>query len=293
MLPLIEVSVEPLTAADRDKLGAALVELAAADEGFDFHTDGESGQTIMSGQAEWQLDQKINALREVYGLDVTIGAPQVAYRETITRRIEIDFTHKTQVGGAGQFARVKVVFEPAEPGEGYTFAPAVPPGNIPDELLPGVEKGLAQAKENGLLAGFPVIDFKATLIDGDYHDVDSSVLAFEIAARAAFAELRDKAQPVLLEPIMRIEITTPAEYASDIVADLNLRRSQNVTVQTREGDRMVRALTPLANLFGYLSTLRHLSQGLAEFVTTFDQYGLVPLAAPDPYNFPPAMAKRA
>ncbi len=224
--PVIEVAVEPKTKADQEKLGVALAKLQAEDPSFSVSTDQESGQTIMNGMGELHLDIKVDILSRTYKVDANIGAPQVAYRETLGRKAEIDYTHKKQTGGSGQFARVKIVFEPSEPGAGYQFESKIVGGNVPKEFIPGVEKGLEQAKENGLLAGFPVIDFKATLIDGAYHDVDSSVLAFEIAARAAFRELRDRARPKLLEPIMKVEVVTPEDYIGDVIGDLNARRGQ-------------------------------------------------------------------
>ena len=224
--PVIEVSIEPKTKADQEKLGVALQKLAAEDPSFRVSTDQESGQTILKGMGELHLDIKVDILRRTYKVDANVGAPQVAYRETLGRKTEIDYTHKKQTGGSGQFAKVKIVFEPNEPGGGYQFESKIVGGNVPKEYVPGVEKGLELAKENGLLAGFPVIDFKATLIDGDYHDVDSSVLAFEIAARAAFRELRDRAAPKLLEPIMKVEVVTPEDYVGDVIGDLNARRGQ-------------------------------------------------------------------
>src|SRR5271156_3627008 len=213
--PVIEIAIEPKSKADQEKLGVALAKLAAEDPSFRVSTDQESGQTILKGMGELHLDIKVDILRRTYKVDANIGAPQVAYRETLGRKVDIDYTHKKQTGGSGQFARVKITFEPVEPGSGFVFESKIVGGNVPKEYIPGVEKGLVSAKENGLLAGFPVIDFKATLYDGGYHDVDSSVLAFEIAARAAFRELREKGAPKLLEPIMKVEVTTPDEYMGD------------------------------------------------------------------------------
>jgi elongation factor G len=279
--PVIEVSVEPKTKADQEKLGVALAKLQAEDPSFRVSTDQESGQTIMRGMGELHLDIKVDILRRTYKVDANIGAPQVAYRETLGRKTEIDYTHKKQTGGSGQFARIKVVFEPVEPGVGYSFESKVVGGNVPKEFIPGVEKGLAQAKENGLLAGFPVIDFKATLIDGDYHDVDSSVLAFEIAARAAFRELRDQARPKLLEPIMKVEVVTPEDYVGDVIGDLNARRGQIQGTDQRGNAQVINAFVPLANMFGYVSTLRGMSQGRAQFTMQYDHYEAVPQAVAD------------
>jgi elongation factor G len=279
--PVIEVSVEPKTKADQEKLGVALAKLCAEDPSFRVSTDQESGQTIMRGMGELHLDIKIDILRRTYKVDANIGAPQVAYRETLGRKTEIDYTHKKQTGGSGQFARIKLVFEPTEPGEGYSFESKVVGGNVPKEFIPGVEKGLAQAKENGLLAGFPVIDFKATLIDGASHDVDSSVLAFEIAARAAFRELRDQARPKLLEPIMKVEVVTPEDYVGDVIGDLNARRGQIQGTDQRGNAQVINAFVPLANMFGYVSTLRGMSQGRAQFTMQYDHYEAVPQAVAD------------
>ncbi len=279
--PVIEVSVEPKTKADQEKLGVALAKLQAEDPSFSVSTDQESGQTIMRGMGELHLDIKIDILRRTYKVDANIGAPQVAYRETLGRKTEIDYVHKKQTGGSGQFAKVKIVFEPVEPGVGYSFESKVVGGNVPKEFIPGVEKGLAQAKENGLLAGFPVIDFKATLIDGDYHDVDSSVLAFEIAARAAFRELRDQARPKLLEPIMKVEVVTPEDYVGDVIGDLNARRGQIQGTDQRGNAQVINAFVPLANMFGYVSTLRGMSQGRAQFTMQYDHYEAVPQAVAD------------
>ena len=254
----------------------ALQRLAQEDPSFRVSTDQESGQTILKGMGELHLDIKVDILRRTYKVDANIGQPQVAYRETLGRTTEINYTHKKQTGGSGQFAEVKIIFEPVEPGVGYSFENKVVGGSVPREFVPGVEKGLLQAKENGLLAGFPVIDFKATLVDGKYHDVDSSVLAFEIAARAAFRELRDKAQPKLLEPIMKVEVLTPDEYLGDVIGDLNSRRGQIQGTDQRGNAQVVSAFVPLANMFGYVNNLRGMSQGRAQFTMTYDHYEQVP-----------------
>jgi len=279
--PVIEIAIEPKSKADQEKLGVALQKLAAEDPTFRVSTDQESGQTILRGMGELHLDIKVDILKRTYKVEANIGAPQVAYRETLGRRTEIDYTHKKQTGGSGQFARIKVVFEPVEAGEGYSFESKVVGGSVPKEFVPGVEKGLESAKDNGLLAGFPVIDFKATLIDGAYHDVDSSVLAFEIAARAAFRELREKGAPKLLEPIMKVEVTTPEDYVGDVIGDLNSRRGQIQGSDQRGNAQVVIAMVPLANMFGYVNTLRSMSQGRAAFHMEYDHYEAVPQAVAD------------
>ena len=279
--PVIEIAIEPKSKADQEKLGVALQKLASEDPTFRVSTDQESGQTILKGMGELHLDIKVDILRRTYKVEANIGQPQVAYRETLGRRTEINYTHKKQTGGSGQFAEVKIIFEPVEPGVGYSFENKVVGGSVPREFVPGVEKGLLQAKENGLLAGFPVIDFKATLVDGKYHDVDSSVLAFEIAARAAFRELREKAQPKLLEPIMKVEVTTPEDYVGDVIGDLNSRRGMIQGTDQRGNAQVIIAMVPLANMFGYVNTLRSMSQGRANFHMDYDHYEAVPQAAAD------------
>jgi elongation factor G len=279
--PVIELSIEPKTKADQEKMGVALQKLAQEDPSFRVSTDHESGQTILKGMGELHLDIKVDILRRTYKVDANVGAPQVAYRESLGRKAEIDYTHKKQTGGSGQFARIKIIFEPGEPGSGFVFESKVIGGSVPKEYIPGVEKGLESAKENGLLAGFPVIDVKATLIDGAYHDVDSSVMAFEIAARAAFRELREKGSPKLLEPIMKVEVVTPDEYMGDVIGDLNSRRGQIQGTETRGNAQVVTAFVPLANMFGYVSTLRGMSQGRAQFTMQYDHYEAVPQVVAD------------
>jgi len=274
--PVIEIAVEPKSKADQEKLGVALAKLASEDPSFTVSTDHESGQTILKGMGELHLDIKIDILKRTYKVEANIGAPQVAYRESISRKAEIDYTHKKQTGGTGQFARVKLVFEPGEPGTGFQFESAIVGGAVPKEYVPGVEKGLTSAKENGLLAGFPLIDFKATLIDGAFHDVDSSVLAFEIASRAAFKELREKGGPKLLEPIMAVEVVTPEEYLGSVIGDLNGRRGMIQGQDMRGNATVVNAFVPLANMFGYVNTLRGMSQGRAAFTMQYDHYEPVP-----------------
>jgi elongation factor G len=274
--PVIEIAVEPKSKADQEKLGVALAKLAAEDPSFQVSTDHESGQTILKGMGELHLDIKIDILKRTYKVEANIGAPQVAYRESISKKAEIDYTHKKQTGGTGQFARVKLVFEPGEPGSGFVFESAIVGGAVPKEYIPGVQKGLESAKENGLLAGFPLIDFKATLIDGAYHDVDSSVLAFEIASRAAFKELREKGGAKLLEPIMAVEVVTPEEYLGSVIGDLNGRRGQIQGQDVRGNATVINAFVPLANMFGYVNNLRGMSQGRAQFTMQFDHYETVP-----------------
>ena len=279
--PVIEIAIEPKSKADQEKLGIALQKLASEDPSFRVSTDHESGQTILKGMGELHLDIKVDILRRTYKVDANVGAPQVAYRESISRKAEIDYTHKKQTGGTGQFARIKVIFEPGEPGSGYVFESKVVGGAVPKEYVPGVEKGIASVMDNGLLAGFPLIDFKATLIDGAYHDVDSSVLAFEIAARAAFRELRERGGPKLLEPIMKVEVLTPDEYMGDVIGDLNSRRGQISGTETRGNAQVVTAQVPLANMFGYVNNLRGMSQGRAQFSMVYDHYETVPQVVAD------------
>ncbi|ODT84586.1 elongation factor G [Phenylobacterium sp. SCN 70-31] len=276
--PVIEIAVEPKSKADQEKLGVALAKLAAEDPSFTVSTDHESGQTILKGMGELHLDIKIDILKRTYKVEANIGAPQVAYRESLGKRAEIDYTHKKQTGGTGQFARVKLVFEPGEPGSGFVFESAIVGGAVPKEYVPGVQKGLESAKDNGLLAGFPLIDFKATLIDGAFHDVDSSVLAFEIASRAAFKELREKGAPKLLEPIMAVEVVTPEEYLGSVIGDLNGRRGQIQGQDVRGNAIVINAFVPLANMFGYVNNLRGMSQGRAQFTMQYDHYDPVPQA---------------
>ena len=274
--PVIEIAIEPKTKADQEKMGLALSRLVSEDPSFRVNTDQETGQTVMKGMGELHLEIKVDILRREYKVEANIGAPQVAYRETITKTAEIDYTHKKQSGGSGQFARVKIIFEPLEPGSGFVFESKIVGGAVPKEYIPGVEKGLKSALETGVVAGYPMIDFKATLIDGAYHDVDSSTLAFEIAARAAFREGISKSGPKILEPIMKVEVVTPEDYMGDVIGDLNSRRGQVTGMDQRGNARVVNAMVPLANMFGYVSTLRSMSQGRAQNSMTFDHYEQVP-----------------
>ncbi len=279
--PVIEIAVEPKSKADQEKMSVALQRLAAEDPSFQVSVDHESGQTVIKGMGELHLDIIIDRMKREFKVEANIGAPQVAYRETITAPGEIDYTHKKQTGGSGQFARIKLLFEPLEPGEGYEFESKIVGGNVPREYIPGVEKGLEQARETGVVAGFPMIDFKVQLVDGAYHDVDSSVLAFEIATRAAFREGVPKCKPALLEPMMKVEVVTPEEYMGDIIGDLNSRRGQVADMDNRGNARVISAMVPLANMFGYINTLRSMSQGRAQYTMHFDHYDQVPQAIAD------------
>lgn len=279
--PVIEIAVEPKTKSDQEKMSQALQRLAAEDPSFRVNTDEESGQTIIAGMGELHLDILVDRMKREFKVDANIGAPQVAYRETITKPVTIDYVHKKQTGGSGQFAKVIIEFKPREPGEGFEFISKVVGGNVPKEYIPGVQKGIVSQMDSGIMAGFPVIDFEATLIDGAYHDVDSSVLAFEIASRAAFREGMEKAGPKLLEPIMKVEVVTPEEYMGDIIGDLNSRRGQISSMDQRGIARVVNAMVPLANMFGYVNTLRSLSQGRSQYTMQFDHYEPVPQAVAD------------
>ncbi len=279
--PVIEVAVEPKTAADQEKMGMALARLSAEDPSLYVCSDQETGQTILKGMGELHLEIIVDRMKREFKVDANIGAPQVAYRETITKRMEVDYTHKKQTGGAGQFAKIKMIFEPSEPGQGFVFESKIVGGNVPKEYIPGVEKGLEQAKETGVLAGFPVIDFKATLIDGAYHDVDSSVMAFEIAAKSLFREGVPKCGPKLLEPIMKVEVVTPEEYMGDIIGDLNSRRGNISGMERRGNAQVIAATAPLATMFGYVNSLRSMSQGRAQYSMHFSHYEQVPQNAAD------------
>ncbi len=276
--PVIEIAVEPKTKADQEKMSAGLARLAAEDPSFRVETDQESGQTIMKGMGELHLDILVDRLKREFKVEANIGEPQVAYRETVSHEAEVDYTHKKQSGGSGQFARVKMIISPTEPGEGYSFESKIVGGNVPKEYIPGVEKGIQSVMDSGPLAGFPVIDFKVALIDGAYHDVDSSVLAFEIAARAGMREGLKKAGAKLLEPIMKVEVVTPEEYTGGIIGDLTSRRGM-VRGQEQRGNAIaIEANVPLANMFGYINTLRSMSSGRANFTMQFDHYDAVPAA---------------
>lgn len=274
--PVIQLAVEPKTKADVEKMGLALSRLAMEDPSFKVTSDLESGQTIIAGMGELHLDIIVDRLRREFKVDANVGDPQVAYRETITKPCDIEYTHKKQSGGAGQFAKVKIKFEPTEDHTGFEFYNTVVGGNVPKEYIPGVEKGLRTAMDTGVIAGYPVTGVKATLYDGAYHEVDSNVMCFEIAARAAFREGMKQASPKLLEPIMKVEVVTPEEYMGDIIGDLNSRRGLVNGMDQRGNARVVDAFVPLANMFGYVNTLRSLSQGRAQFTMIFDHYSEVP-----------------
>jgi len=279
--PVIEIAVEPKTKGDQEKMGQALARLATEDPSFRVSVDHESGQTIIKGMGELHLEIIVDRMKREFKVEANIGAPQVAYRETITRQADIDYTHKKQTGGSGQYARVKMHFEPLTPGGGFEFENDVVGGTVPKEYVPGVEKGVRGSLDNGVLAGFPVIDLKVTLTDGAYHEVDSSALAFEIAARAAMKEGLAKAGPKLLEPIMRVEVVTPRDYMGDVIGDLNSRRGR-ITGQDQRGNaEVINAMVPLANMFGYVNNLRSMSQGRAQYTMHFDHYEQVPQAVAD------------
>ena len=279
--PVIEVAIEPKTKADQEKMGMALVRLAQEDPSFRVSTDQESGQTILKGMGELHLEIKVDILKRTYKVDANVGAPQVAYRETLSKPLSIKYTHKKQTGGSGQFAEVTIEFEPLAPGSGFVFENEVVGGSVPKEFIPAVEKGLKTQKELGLLAGFPVIDFKATLVDGKYHEVDSNALTFDIAARAAFRELASKGAVKLLEPIMKVEVVTPEDFLGGVIGDLNSRRGQVQGTDSRGNAQVVTAMVPLANMFGYINTLRSMSQGRAQYSMQFDHYEQVPQAIAD------------
>ena len=274
--PVIEMSIEPKVRGDQDKMTAALLDLVREDPSFRLAVNGETGQTTIKGMGELQLDIKVDILLRTYKVEVNVGAPQVAYRETITKKATVDYTHKKQSGGSGQFARVIIEFEPGEPGSGYSFESKIVGGAVPKEFIPGVEKGLAASVNNGVIAGFPTIDFKATLIDGGYHDVDSSALAFEIAARAAFREGLAKAGPVLLEPIMKVEVTVPEEYVGDVIGDLSSKRALIGEQGQRGIARTVPAMVPLAMMFKYIGKLRGMTKGRGSYTMEFHHYEQAP-----------------
>jgi elongation factor G len=276
--PVIEIAIEPKSKADQEKLGVALAKLVAEDPSFRVHTDQESGQTIIKGMGELHLDIKVDILKRTYKVDANIGAPQVAYREKISRPATVDYVHKKQTGGHGQFARIKIVAEPNTPGGGFVFENEVVGGSVPREFIPAVEKGLEGQLTSGVIAGFPVVDLKVSLIDGDSHDVDSSAMAFEIAARAAMREALAKGASVLLEPIMKVEVVTPEDYTGSVIGDLNSRRGQIQGQDMRGNANVINAMVPLANMFSYVNNLRSMSQGRATFTMQFDHYAEVPKA---------------
>ena len=274
--PVIEIAIEPKSKADQEKLGVALAKLAAEDPSFRVSTDQESGQTILKGMGELHLDIKVDILRRTYKVDANIGAPQVAFREKISQRVEHGYTHKKQTGGSGQFAQIKIIAEPTPPGTPFEFENEIVGGSVPKEFIPGVEKGLESVLGSGVVAGFPVVDLKVTLIDGKYHDVDSSALAFEICARQCLKEALQMAKPVLLEPIMKVEVVTPEDYTGSVIGDLNSRRGQIQGQDMRGNANVINAMVPLMNMFGYVNNLRSMSQGRATFTMQFDHYSELP-----------------
>ena len=274
--PVIELSVEPKTKADQEKMGLALNRLAAEDPSFRVSTDHESGQTIIKGMGELHLEILVDRMKREFKVEANVGAPQVAYREYLAKPVEVDYTHKKQSGGSGQFGRVKVSVKPGERGSGVVFIDEVKGGNIPREYIPSVEKGMRETAETGQLIGFPIIDFEIRLTDGAYHDVDSSALAFEITGRGAMREVAQKAGIKLLEPIMKVEVVTPEDYLGDVIGDMNSRRGQIQGTDSRGNAQAVNALVPLANMFGYVNQLRSFTQGRAQYTMQFSHYDEVP-----------------
>jgi len=289
---LVEVAIDPRSRADREKLGVALARLVAEDPSFLVSTDQESGQTILKGMGELHLGIKVDILRSTYKVDANIGAPQVAFCERITKRAEVKYTHKKQTGRTGQFAEVSIVVEPNEPGKGYAFESRIVDSAVPRRYLPGVEKGLETILSSGVVAGFPVVDVKVQLIDGKYHDIDSSALAFEMASRAAFREALQKGRSVLLEPIMKVEVVTPEDCAGSIIDDFKSRRGQILGQDMRGDASVINAMVPLMSMFGYDNGLRETSQGRATFSMQFDHYAETPRPDDDP-PFRPAIGMRA
>ena len=289
---LVEIAIEPKWKADQDKLNAALAKLVAEDPSFGVVIDPTSRQTILKGMGELHLDRIIDSLRRTDRLDVTVGAPQVAFRERLTRRAEVKSTHKKQSGGTGQFAEVTIVVEPNEPGKGYEFKSGIAEGAVPTAYLPGVENGLRSVLACGVVAGFPVVDVKVRLVDGKYHDVDSSALAFEMASRAAFREALQKGESILIEPVMKLEVVTPDDCTGAIIGDLNLRRGQIRGQDWRGNANVIIAVVPLMNMFGYVNNLRSMSRGRSTFTMQFDRYADAPLPPDDDPRFPPAIGMR-
>jgi elongation factor G len=274
--PVIEVAIEPKTIADQEKMSTAISRLVAEDPSLRVKSDPETNQTVLAGMGELHLEIIVDRMRREFKVEANIGEPQVAYRETITKKYEIDYTHKKQSGGAGQYARIKVTFEPLEMGAGYQFESKVVGGNVPKEYIPAVEKGIKDAALSGVLAGYPLINFKATLTDGAYHDVDSSALAFEIAAKASFREGAAKAGAKILEPMMKVEVITPEEFMGDVIGHLNSIRGQILGMEQRANAQVISSNVPLATMFGYVSTLRSMTQGRAQYTMTFSHYEQVP-----------------
>jgi elongation factor G len=291
---LVEIAIEPKSQRDFSDFEVALNRLAAEDEhGFNIKTDRETGQTVVGGLSEEHLEWLVDRMGSTFGIAINVGAPQVAYRETLGRKAEIDYTHKKQSGGSGQFARIKLVFEPGEPGSGYHFESRIVGGSVPEEYIPGVEKGLEASRETGVLAGFPVIDFKAILLDGAYHDVDSSKVAFEFAARVAFKEGLMKAKCKLLEPIMNVEVMIPIEFTDDLLDDLRKRGGRVRDGGVRDDAQVIDALVPLASGLGYANTLRSIMLRPGTYTMVFDHYAPVPMPPDDDDPFAPAVGMRA
>ena len=289
---LIEIAIEPKSKADQEKLGIALAKLAAEDPGFEASTDHESGQILLKGTSESLLSAKLDALRRTYGIDPRVGAPQVAFRECITQPAEVEYTYKRQPPVSGRFAAVKLGIEPNEAGKGNQFESKVSDGAVPEKYIPGVRKGIESVLTSGVVAGFPVVDVRVVLLGGKYHDVDSSVMAFEVAARLAFREALQKAHPVLLEPIVIVEIVAPEDCMSSVISDLNLRRGRIQDQDVRRLGVVIRAIVPLMNMFGYSNDLSSMSQGRGSFTMRLDHYAPAPLPDGDP-PFRPAMGMRA
>jgi elongation factor G len=290
---LVEIAIEPKSKADQEKLGVALAKLVAEDPSFGVTADQESGQIIIRGMGELHLDAKLDVLKRIYKIDANIGAPQVAYREKLTRPATVTYTHKKQTGGVGQYAEVTIVAELLPPGgENFVFENKIVGGVMPTEFIVGVEKGLESVLGSGVLAGFPVVDLKVSLVEGKFHEVDSSVLAFEIASRMALREALQKGGAVLLEPVMKVEVVTPEDYTGSVIGDLNSRRGEIQGQGMRGNANVITAMVPLANMFSYANDLRSMSEGRAAFTMQFDHYAEVPWPEDDP-PFSPAMAMRA
>jgi elongation factor G len=290
---LVEIAIEPKSKAGRQKLDVALAKLAAEDPSFRVSTDQESGQTILKGMGELHLDTKLDILKRTHKVDANIGASQVAFRERMTQRVEVEYTYKKIFGPKGDFACVKFIVEPNEPGKGYEFESKIVDGAVPKEYIPGVERGLESVLSYGVVAGFPVVDVKVQLVDGKYHDVDSSALTFEIASRAAFREALQKGKSVLLEPIMKVEVVTPEDCIGSVIGDLNSRRGQILGQDRRSNANVVDAMVPLMHMFGYVNKLRAMSQGRATFRMQFDHYAPAPPSPEDDPPFRPAIGMRA
>ncbi len=289
---LVEIAIEPKSRADQEKLGVALAELAANDPSFSVSSDPESGQTVLGGMGELHLDRKIDTLRRICKVNFNVGAPQVAFRERVTRRVEHSYTHKKQTGGTGQFAALTLVVEPNEPDKGYQFESKVVGGALPDRFIAAIEKGIRSVLPSGVVAGFPVVDVKVQLVDGKYHDTDSTEFAFEIAARACFRQALQEGRSILLEPIMKVEVMTPMDYIRVVIADLKLRRGEIQEQDVRGNANVITAIVPLMSMFGYVNGLRETSRGRATFTMQFDRYAVVPPTDDNDPPFRPAIGMR-